>query len=478
MTNETDPSAGAPSALTRRLATILSSDVAGYSRMMGENEEATVQTLRGHRAVFDALLKQHHGRVFNTAGDAILAEFPSAVEAVRCATEIQSALQTRNEHLPPAQKMLFRMGINVGDVVIQDGDLLGDGVNVASRIQTVAEPGGICISGSVYDQIQNKLSLQFRPLGDQNFKNIGQPIRTFSITHGETGALPVARARASGNFVRSAVAGAIACAVLAAGGYWYYRDNEARRQEQNALAAQLAAEKRAGDEARRTAEEQSRRATEAESKAERERLAAESAKREAALQAKVQSVEDAQRRADVERKQLEEEKRRLEADRQASAAALKAQAAAADSTGGQGKGARKRADEPQHTASAAGAAGGTPTAKVQAGANSQFDGSYTGQLCNFPADPTKKICWTVALKVQNGAGEATWTARRLIGKSSSLHATVGAGGTVSATLDGWSAKDGVPLTGALTGHVADNHIDIDGRWANGVRVDGHWTRTP
>src|SRR5215510_2741776 len=106
-------------ALERRLATILSCDVAGYSRLMGANEEATVQALRGHRAVFDALLKQHHGRVFNTAGDAILAEFPSAVEAVRCATEIQSALQTRNEHLPPEQKMLFRMDINLGDVVVQ-----------------------------------------------------------------------------------------------------------------------------------------------------------------------------------------------------------------------------------------------------------------------------------------------------------------------------------------------------------------------
>src|ERR1700726_3547902 len=164
MANETDPAEGAPSTLTRRLATILSADVAGYSRMMGEHEEATVQTLRGHRAVFDTLLKQHHGRVFNTAGDAILAEFPSAVEAVRCATEIQSALQTRNEHLPAGQKMLFRMGIIIADVLVQDGDLLGGGVNVASRVQSVVEPGGICITGSVYDQIQNKLEAQFRPL--------------------------------------------------------------------------------------------------------------------------------------------------------------------------------------------------------------------------------------------------------------------------------------------------------------------------
>ena len=194
MTDPANPPDSPPPALERRLATILAADVAGYSRMMGQNEEATVQTLRAHRSVFDALLAQHHGRVFNTAGDMILAEFPSAVEAVRCATEIQAALRTRNEHLAPGQKMLFRMGINLGDVVVQQGDLLGDGVNVAARLQTVAEPGGICIAGSVYDQIQNKLSLQFRALGDQKFKNIGQPVRTFTITNGEVGTLPSRRA--------------------------------------------------------------------------------------------------------------------------------------------------------------------------------------------------------------------------------------------------------------------------------------------
>src|SRR5262249_34197717 len=145
--SESNPG-GATPALERRLATILSADVAGYSKMMGATEEAPVQALRGHRAVFDALLKQHRGRVFNTAGDAILAEFPSAVDAVRCATEIQTALQTRNEHLPAEQKLQFRMGINLGDVVVQDdGDLLGDGVNVASRIQTVAERGGVWLPG-------------------------------------------------------------------------------------------------------------------------------------------------------------------------------------------------------------------------------------------------------------------------------------------------------------------------------------------
>src|ERR1700675_4427487 len=145
-------------------------DVFGYSRMMGEDEERTVRTLRGHREVFDELLKAHKGRIFNTAGDAILAEFPSAVEAVRCATEIETALRTRNEHLPEGQRMWFRIGINLGDVILQGGDLLGDGGNVAARVEAIAEPGGVCISGSVYDQIQNKLTLQIRQLGEKNFK--------------------------------------------------------------------------------------------------------------------------------------------------------------------------------------------------------------------------------------------------------------------------------------------------------------------
>jgi class 3 adenylate cyclase len=217
-------SGSTPSPILRRLATILAADVAGYSRMMGEDEEATVITLRSHRAVFDALLAQHYGRVFNTAGDAILAEFPSAVEAVRCATEIQAALQTRNQRLPPDRKMNFRMGINIGDVVVQDNDLLGDGVNIAARLQTLAEPGGVCISGSVYDQIQNKLSLHFLPLGDQSLKNIERPIRTYSIAHGEAGTLP-SRARID-VWKRLALAGFAAILVLAIGaGIEVYRQS-------------------------------------------------------------------------------------------------------------------------------------------------------------------------------------------------------------------------------------------------------------
>src|SRR5271156_5003526 len=167
--------------LKRKLATILSADIAEFSRLMGEDEEGTLRTFRGHKQVFESLVAMHRGRVFNTAGDAILAEFGSAVEAVRCATDIQAALRTRNDNLPPNRQVRFRIGINLGDVMVQGVDLMGDGVNVAARLQTAAEPGGICISGSVHDQIRNKLSLSFLSLGEKSYKNIQQPVRTFSI---------------------------------------------------------------------------------------------------------------------------------------------------------------------------------------------------------------------------------------------------------------------------------------------------------
>jgi class 3 adenylate cyclase len=177
--------------LERKLATILSADVAAYSRLMAEDEEGTLQTFRGHKDVFGKLVALHRGRVFSTAGDAILAEFGSAVEAVRCATEIQAALRTRNDQLARERRVEFRIGVNLGDVLVEGGDLLGDGVNLAARLQEAAAPGGICITGSVYDQIRNKLSLSFTPLGELNYKNMPQPVRTFAISGSDAlGRLP------------------------------------------------------------------------------------------------------------------------------------------------------------------------------------------------------------------------------------------------------------------------------------------------
>lgn len=186
------------SVIERRLVTILSADVAGYSKLMAEHEEHTLKVFRQHKKVFEQIIELHRGRIFNTAGDAILAEFSSAVEGVRCATEIQSALATKNDQLPEGKKVLFRIGVNLGDVIVQGTDLLGDGVNLAARVQTSADPGGVCISGAIWDQVQNKLSLNVNPLGEVSYKNIPHPVRTFSvhIDKGEkSGFIPAGQAR-------------------------------------------------------------------------------------------------------------------------------------------------------------------------------------------------------------------------------------------------------------------------------------------
>lgn len=221
--------------LERKLVTILSADVAGYSMLMAEDEEQTLRVFQEHSRIFESLVALHRGRIFNTAGDAILAEFASAVEAVRCATEIQAALRTRNDQLSPNRQVQFRIGVNLGDVMVQNNDLLGDGVNVAARLQAAAEAGGICVSGSVYDQIRNKLSLTFASLGERSFKNIPQPVRTFSIVgtdnHGvlpsPKGILPAGRVR-----IRNWSA-AIALLLAIAGGYWAFAIHQRSQLEQS-----------------------------------------------------------------------------------------------------------------------------------------------------------------------------------------------------------------------------------------------------
>jgi len=179
----------AMAASTRRLTTILASDVVGYSRLMATDEEATLATLRTYRGVISELVAKHGGRVFNTAGDAVLAEFGSAVEAVRCAVSIQEELAVRNGLMPEESQMWLRIGINVGDVIAEDGDIFGDGVNVAARLEGLAEKGGICISGGTYEQVKNKLSIVFTDIGPQSVKNIPEPIRAFRALPGKVSAL-------------------------------------------------------------------------------------------------------------------------------------------------------------------------------------------------------------------------------------------------------------------------------------------------
>src|SRR2546427_11651324 len=171
--------------MERKLTAILSADVKGYSRLMGADEEATVRTLTAYREVMTTLIAQHRGRVVDSPGDNLLAEFASAVDAVRCAVEVQHELRVRNSELPDQRKMEFRIGINVGDVIIEGERLYGDGVNIAARLEGLAEPGGICISGTVYDQIKNKLALGYEYLGEQEVKNIAEPVRVWRVVMGE-----------------------------------------------------------------------------------------------------------------------------------------------------------------------------------------------------------------------------------------------------------------------------------------------------
>jgi len=165
----------------RKLTTIFSADVEGYSRLMGEDEAGTVKTLTAYREIMAELIKQHRGRVVDFPGDNLLAEFSSVVEAVECAVEIQMELKGKNEELPENRRMEFRMGINLGDVIEEADRIYGDGVNVAARIEGLADAGGIYISGTVYDQVENKLPLAFEYIGEQSVKNIKKPIRVYRV---------------------------------------------------------------------------------------------------------------------------------------------------------------------------------------------------------------------------------------------------------------------------------------------------------
>ena len=165
----------------RKIAAILAADIVGYSRLVGEDEEDTLRRLASYRAVFTDFVTRFGGRIFNTAGDAILAEFPSAVDAVRCAVDTQESLRTRNLAYPPSRHMQFRIGITIGDVVEREGDLLGEGVNIASRLESIAPAGGICISRSVYESVTNKMALKFSDLGEQQLKNIPDRIHAYAV---------------------------------------------------------------------------------------------------------------------------------------------------------------------------------------------------------------------------------------------------------------------------------------------------------
>jgi TolB-like protein/class 3 adenylate cyclase len=170
-----------PGRVGRRLAAIVAADVAGYSRLMGLDEVGTARTLREHRKVADALVVKHGGRIVKTTGDGLLLEFPSVVDAVECAVAVQAVMAKRNQGVPEDRRMLFRIGINLGDILIEGDDILGDGVNVAARLEGIAEPGGICISSSAYEQVREKIHVEFTDLGEQTLKNIARPMRAYAV---------------------------------------------------------------------------------------------------------------------------------------------------------------------------------------------------------------------------------------------------------------------------------------------------------
>ena len=184
----------------RRLAAILAADAVGYSRLMDADEEATLRTLRAHRTTIERSISSHGGRVFESAGDSVIAEFPSPVKAVRCAIDIQQSLETGNAGIPEDRAMFFRIGINLGDVMVEGNDLLGDTVNIASRLETLADAGGVWLSGTVYDQVVGKIPHSFKFMGEQSLKNIEGPVRAYRVSTRKTKAEAGAHASAALEF--------------------------------------------------------------------------------------------------------------------------------------------------------------------------------------------------------------------------------------------------------------------------------------
>lgn len=168
--------------IERKLAAILAADVAGYSRLMGVDEEATINSLTGHRReLIDPCISKHRGRIVKTAGDGLLVEFASVVDSVRCSIEVQAGMAERNLDVSEGRRLEFRIGINVGDIVEKDGDIFGDGVNIAGRLEGIAEPGGICVSGRVQEDVAGKIDLAFEDAGEHALKNIARPVRVFRL---------------------------------------------------------------------------------------------------------------------------------------------------------------------------------------------------------------------------------------------------------------------------------------------------------
>jgi adenylate cyclase len=170
-----------PASRKRKLAAILHADVVGFSRLMGEDEAGTHRALGELRRAVDPLIADHNGRIVGTAGDSVLADFSSVVDALNCALEMQRAAHAINDPFPPERRLELRIGVNLGDVIVDGEDIFGDGVNIAARLEALAQPGTVCISQTVYDHVRNKLDLAYRPLGAHRVKNIAEPVRAYAV---------------------------------------------------------------------------------------------------------------------------------------------------------------------------------------------------------------------------------------------------------------------------------------------------------
>jgi adenylate cyclase len=203
----------------RKLTAILSADVAGYSRLMAEDETATVKTIASYREIMASLIQQHRGRVVDSPGDNVLAEFSSVVDAVKCAVAVQNEIQTRNAELPDSRKMEFRIGINLGDVIDEEDRIYGDGVNIAARLEALADPGGICVSKTAFDQIGTKLPLGYEYLGEQPVKNIPKPVGAYRVLmKPDAAGKVIGEKRFLGRYSRRTAMAAIIILAIVAGG--------------------------------------------------------------------------------------------------------------------------------------------------------------------------------------------------------------------------------------------------------------------
>lgn len=226
-------------AVERKLAAIFAADVAEYSRLMGLDEVGTWRTLQAYRAVLDRLIADYRGRIFNTAGDSVVADFASAVDAVECAVAVQQAIATENDNRPVGDQMRFRIGIHLGDVIVEGANLFGDGINIAARLQGLAEPGGICLSGVVHDQIGARLPIALTALGEQRVKNIADPVRAFRV-EGMPGGGPAPSASSLGRrLIRTPILAAGILVAIAAGaaGWWLWPGSDAEPRAPQAESA-------------------------------------------------------------------------------------------------------------------------------------------------------------------------------------------------------------------------------------------------